>query len=182
VNDVVCLVRAVQAGLAARGYPAPVRYAERYARTGNAPGYVVTARRDHAGGDAVTSVSSPQRNPKRQRVRQVGVEFRVYASASVSGATRGEHEDEADKLVDAIIVEIDKWCVENQRFLPDYVEARFLADEERDDGERGAGAVYLFRVRFGRGVLERDYDGGAKSTGTIASVNASLIVNEETIE
>ena len=167
------LSRDIETNLKARKWPVLVEYETRTKRIGRYS-MAVAFERDRQGGDENDPPVGSHTNPRVMFTRRLGVRVEIFAKSSVSGARSNEHQHECDDLVDAVLTALYDWTTAAKAGAIEWIEARYLADEEIDDAERSSGAVYLLRFRIRRGVSRKDYGGGAAETATLAKVgNAS---------
>jgi hypothetical protein len=162
-----------------RKYPVVFSYGpERLGRTAPASMHIVFSR-DTVDGDKCTGIIGALRNPRKQDVRTLGVVAILSVQFPRAGAMQHEHEHLCDTLVDAVIVEIGDWCVSSQAGQPEWVETRYLSDEEVSGAELGAGVHYIIRFRIARGVYALDFDGSILDEGIISKVisGAEVTVN-----
>ncbi len=119
-----------------RGVPLRVEYGPiEPARVGELRDAIVV---QYSGGDSVGGARAIGGNPKRRMTRTIGCELHVYASSTVSGATRRDHEDRAQSIVGQALLALDD----------------VLRGGESDaDGEYVDGTAYTWRP--GAGAFER---------------------------
>lgn len=159
-----------------RKYPVAFFYGpERLGRTTPASMQVVFSR-DTVDGDKITGIVGTLRNPRKQDVRALGVVAILSVQFPRTGAMQHEHEHLCDDLVDAVTTEVGDWCVSSQAGQPEWVESRYLSEEEVSGAELGAGVHYIIRFRISRGVYTRDFDGAGLDEGTISKATSGTEV------
>lgn len=152
----------LRTALAAKGVPAEILYGPT-----QVPPAVGATRiqflRDPSG-DGQLPVRGAHRNPRHVATRASGCLVRIFARDTTEGATRAEHEDLADRIVDQVHSEIHKlvgaaraqWRITKQGFV----------DVASTDG--WAGALYEFGFQVERGVADVMWPpGGAASEFTM---------------
>lgn len=169
--------------LQARKFPVHVFYGpERLTREGVSSMSIVVSH-DRNRGDAVVPAAGALQNPKKFAERRLGCVAFLYVAASCDGARQNEHEHECDALVDALLVEIYKWCAAGRAGYPTIVESRYLSEDEiaslgagdEYSAERLNGVVYVLRWTVARAILEKDYTGAARPVGTPAAVGTTAV-------
>lgn len=175
------LADAVRAELRTRKYPYPVSYGpERTQRDGFAAGIVFA--RDREKGDEIApppvargALSVDARSPF---VRRVSGAVTVFARSPRPNATAGEHEDECDRVCDAVLCAM--YRVLKGRGLPLLVtESRLLQAAEFNGLEQWPGCAA--QIRFNVTTLVRDvnYLGVGPLTGEVASTLAPIVTSDD---
>ena len=172
--------RDVGTALQARGYPITVTYGpEPVDGTGVSPrSHSLEFSRDTAAGDAVRAPQGGRHvNQALVAVRDIGVRVILRVRSSLSGARLSEHENECDKLVDALISALIEWCKEAKTGAdPAWRESRYLSPEELGGAEQTAGTAYMLRFTIPRGVTVRRYDGVQPDTGSPTGTESTVRV------
>lgn len=138
----------------------------------------VVLSRDYEQGDLL--VAAPGGNPDTLFARMVGYTITVFAFDPSAGALSWEHESEADKLIDALIVSIQDWVTAQKAWRWEYVSGRMLSASELygDSAETTHTAGYQMQIRIGRAVNRLEYDGDLTyETADISSVNIDAEVS-----
>lgn len=155
------VARELGAKLKAGKYPFRVLYAPERTDRANTADPVILVRRDRDNGEDIRPPIGQQKNGRRVLDRYQGIEIKVYARSSLSGAMPQDHEELADYLVDAVLVALAEITTEEKMTAPEYTEARFMYPEEvvteKGEPEHWPGVVFLLRLKIGRGVIKRDY-------------------------
>lgn len=162
--------------LAARKFPQPVIYGPEWAQRLGGAHAAIVVERDRQGGDRVGPPIGQLRAPRKAASRYLGVVATIYASAQIDGAHIGDHEREAEQLVDALIVSLDEWAAATKAGEIEYTSSRYLAPEEIAL-QGWPGVVYELRFLVGRGVRKLDYLGSGPPTGAPAGVSNQTSVS-----
>lgn len=119
----------------------------------------VVVYRDREGGD--TREAAPGGSADILYVRMVGYKIEIYAFDPGAAAFPWEHDIEVDKLVDAVIVALNDWTVEQKAWRWEYVSGRMLTpqDLQGDSVEALPVSGYVMQVKVGRAVKRLEYDG-----------------------
>ncbi len=138
-----------------RGVPYPLVYGpERPGQTVLAAPHLVLER-DRENGDSIAPPVAHRRNPRVDHVRWIGSTLRVFARSTTAGAGPGDHEREADRVVDQAMMSL-RAIVSARRTLWQIQSAKLLTADEA--GERGLetwpGAIYEVRFAVARGVAD----------------------------
>ena len=91
-----------------------------------------------------------------------------------------EHDVETDKLVDAVLIALYDWTIEQKAWRLEFVSGRMLRAEELQGvpAEALPLAAYMLRFRVGRSVARKQYDGSVTyETGEIGSVEITTEVS-----
>ena len=107
-------------------------------------------------------------NPIMMGVRSVPGVVRIYASSTISGATRGDHETLADAIADQVHVEIYK-AILNLKTKGSFTRAGLVSDETPDGW---LGVIYELRFTVDRGVYDTDWLGNAAGQMTMTAKTA----------
>lgn len=129
--------------------------------------------RDYESGDAVLPTRSQRPNPNQVAVRAVGGIVRIFASSTLEGAQRHNHEAIADQLADQVHVALHRivqagrtlWRVQRMGLLPDGTV----------DG--WSGVVFEIRFQIDHGVEDRSWTGEAAPEGSFTTGATSLSVS-----
>jgi hypothetical protein len=152
--------------LKARGVPHPLAYGpERMGQSVLAAPHIVLER-DRENGDLIAPPVAHRRNPRLDHVRWIGSILRVFAKSTTDGAGVGDHEREADRVVDQAMVAL-RGIVSARRSLWEIRSSKLLTAEEA--GERGLeawpGAIYEVRFAVARGVADLGWTEAATAAG-----------------
>lgn len=179
-NQTFELAKSIGDSLKARKFPFRVIYApERTARADHSP--VILFMRDTDTSETVETAHGAQTNGRKQATRRIPVKVLVYARASYEGATRDEHEELSDYVVDALIVALEDWNTSQKAGGIQYGEMAFLTlDElksiEGNTPEGWPGTCYVMRFTIGRGVVTRDYLKQIRPTAALTGVGLEVDV------
>lgn len=159
------LHRALVVALRAKGVPFPCEYAPTPvpATTGATR---IQVQRDIDAGDTVAPGRARIGNPRMVGVRATAGIVRIFAKATVDHATRGDHEDLADRIVDAVHAEIHK-IVRGWMTVWRVTRAGFVTDVAVPDG--WAGVVYELRFTVDRAVNDVSWVGDAAGEYVMAA-------------
>jgi hypothetical protein len=176
---IYALAQDVAARLVLRKFPVRVVYGpERLARDcPSTAAITIVIERDRTRGDAVRAAPTTRTNPRLLRVRDIGCAATVFARSSLPGAQVHEHEHDCDQVVDALLIALVEWGVENQAGTGEISGGRFLSPSEVAGAEHLSGVVYQLQFRVPRGLLVRDYEGAAQPTGTLDGITTALRVS-----
>lgn len=175
-NQIYEMSRDIAGLLDAQKFPFPVYYVPQRTKIEQTAPTQIHFARCRLASDLIGTPQGQQRNPRKVYTRKLCVDVLVYASSTLPGAMIQEHEDLCDQLVDALVCRIDEWCTATKAGEPEYVEMRYLTEEELQELEGWPGVVYLLRFRIGRGVTLKTFLGEGKPTGSPANVkNTSRI-------
>ena len=90
-----------------RGCPVRVVYGPLEPAVLANPGDLIVLQHPDGPSDDVGAPRALGGNPRRRFSRAIACEFHVYAKATVDGATRRDHEDRAQKLVNQVLAALD---------------------------------------------------------------------------
>lgn len=157
--------------LLAKKFPYPVSYED----GGSDPvayGPHIEFRRDRRpNADSYEGPMGTNRNARKNAMRRLGAEIRIYAQSTLVGAVTGDHERECEQVIDGVVSAMNHWT-KATRSAWDPSEMRYLDKKERGDNDKWAGVVYLIRFQLARGVYDKDYLGVGKPTGTISGIGS----------
>jgi hypothetical protein len=170
------LMRDCEAMLQAQKFPFPFYYVPARTRVDQTGPTQIHFMRSRQATDLIASPQGQQKNARRLYTRKLSVDVLVYAASTLPAAMLQEHEGLCDQIVDALVCAVDTWCTGGIAGEPEYVEMRYLDNDELQELEQWPGVVYLLRFRIGRGVTAKTFLGEAKPTGSAATVkNTSAI-------
>lgn len=149
-----------------RGYPVSVQYGPDRVSTEGYHFSSIIFELDRNAGDQIDPPAGSATNPRYRWIRKVGVVATIRTAVAIDGAMCHDHEDENQKLVDALVCAIGYWCSANKSRAPEFYEARPMFAEEIGVEGDSNGAGYVLKFRVARGIYERDYDGSALPTGS----------------
>ena len=161
------LAQLVKSELAAQGCPYSVVYGpERAPYSLSTPRIVI--ERDRTSSETIAAPRARMANPVNVATRIIACKARVFAQSTLGGATVGNHEAEADLVVDKLICAIFK-CVRIQKKLFEFGQGKLLgADELKYSGlEAWPGVVYELEFTVDRGVFQTTWTQAAKAEATL---------------
>lgn len=164
VLDVTDMIRA-------RGFTVPIVYGpERFGRISRHQS-VIVFERDRDKGDGFGAPTGSKRNPEYFGVRTIGCLVTIIARSPLDGARLADHEELADKWIDAVQCALYRWQSEARSPIS-FDAGRFLRRDELEGGplESFDGAVYEMTFAVARGVYDRDWDGEGRLLGLITDV------------
>lgn len=168
------LHRDVQATLQSRGYPVHMVYGSAFAETEKYP-YMVRFERDREGQDTVGAPRGAQKNPRKLATRTLAGLVTMWARSSERNAHVGEHEAEAEKLVDAVIAAMLDWKTEGRVTLQ-FGAGSYQKSSDREDTVVWPGVRYEQKFTVTRGLLVRNYAGAARPETPVLDVAQSTLV------
>jgi hypothetical protein len=115
---------------------------------------------------------SQHQNPKPVLTRVVGGKITIHAQETHAGATHFEHEDRADRILDAVLFAIAvvaaqrkvSWSPVTGGFKP-------IPEYDAKKSELPPGAQYELLFTIDRAISQTTFDGAAKPTGVISGFN-----------
>lgn len=165
----------ISTAMVAKGAPYPVVYGPLRTAPGvNSPSQIVV-QRDRQRGDTVETAPSHRHNPRLVFKRAIGGLVHIFAHSRAPGASVGDHERVADKLVDQLLVAILK--VSQARIQPFRVtESRLMSAQELEEQALTTwpGVVYLMRFQIDRGVTDADWSGEGAGEATFGDGGAGI--------
>jgi hypothetical protein len=172
----------IQAFLAEKKYPVKVRFGpERVTRDKYREGHAVVIEHDPDAGDQLSPPTGVSHNPRRLFDRKLGVKATIYARSSLPNAHRGDHERECEKIVDAFLSALYKWCAAGRVTAAAVSKMGFPADPA-DGPEVWPGVAYEIFFGLPRGVYDREYVGEQNAgaggpTGTPTGVGNTTVAS-----
>lgn len=162
------LADAVRANLRTRKYPQPVLYGpEPFERTSFDPAIIFS--RDRERGDVIGPPVGTKVNPESPYTRVVAGQVVVFAQSSAPGARVQDHEDECDRVCDAVLTAMYEAC--KARSLPLAItESRLLRASEFSNATTWPGCVAQIRFSVTTLVRRVTYAGAGALTGEVADV------------
>lgn len=130
----------------------------------------VVLDRDRQGGDTLREPIGSKGNPRRVMTRMVGYTATIYALAPTPGALPWEHENEVDKIADAVLIALRDWVVTEGAAVLEITSARMLTPDEMQGSQTAPSAGYQMQFKIGRSVDRRDYDGAGETETIIEDV------------
>lgn len=148
----------VAAELKSKGVPFGVVYGPERQVAGISSPTRIVIERDRQAGDGLGPARSVHTNARMRGVRAVGCVARVFAKSNAGGAGVQNHEALADKLVDKLVVALDKVIRANQTLWKP-VSGKLLSAEElaARDLTTWPGVVYELRFTVDRGMFDTDF-------------------------
>ena len=163
----------LRTALTAAGVPYPVVYGpEQLGQTVMAKPHIVLER-DRQSGDALRPPTTHRRNPRLDHVRAIGATLRVFARSTTAAPGPGDHEREADRIVDQCLVAL-RGIVSARRTMWELRSAKLLTVEEAEaiGLETWPGVIYEVRFAVDRGVTALGWAEAAAAAGA-AGTNAA---------
>lgn len=169
---IYAMTKCVAASLAAKNWPAQVRYGKERVSRATHYSSLVVIERDTDSGDSLSTAHGQVRNARKLRTRSLAVRASVFAKSPKAGARVNEHEHELEDLVDAVIVAVQLWATESRAGDVDFHMLGPVDSEEHNGSEIGAGAAYDLRFRVQRAVTDR-----VRDTATLSDIDSAIIVS-----
>lgn len=108
---------------------------------------------DHDGTDAFGPPRATGGNPRRMFTRSVQAVARIYAKASDSGATTGDHRALAEAFLDQLLVALDYVFRDTWKSHWQPIGGAFVPLEDPAPSNRFSGALYELRFAYERPVF-----------------------------
>lgn len=122
--------------------------------------------------DSFAGPRTQSENPKRRYTRTAAYKLTVYATSKKPGASLFEHCRRAEKMLDAVLVEMEEVAATRlSHWAPK--SGRFVTPELLKGAENPGGAVYELAFTFDRAVAKRKWSGEIRPTATLARVSMS---------
>lgn len=112
--------------------------------------------------DTFSSVQGTHPNPKHVGKRGVAFVLTIYCQSAKSGALSFEHEDRADRLVEAVIASLDRVLRGDLQVSWSVTSGGFITPPEFAESSRQPGLVYELRFTADRAVKDVTWAGDAK--------------------
>lgn len=169
--------RALGEMLKSRGFPYRVTYTP-FLDTRTTYGSAIVVSHSRGTNERIGAPIAPRRNPKSVLTRYMSADVYTFAKSSKPGAHVGEHEDECDAVVDAVLTSSDLFVRSRGATDFEVPEARYLTQAEREAlggfVEQWPGVVYFARVVIPRGVTRLTYAGEGAPEGVVGEVDTTI--------
>jgi len=161
--------------LQARLVPHPVRYGPERATQSSSVRPHVTIERDRQQGDTIGPPPTNRRNPRLLYKRGIGGICRVFAHSTVAGAQVEDHERDADKVINQVIIALRDIIVARKSAMR-IRSSRFLtASELAEAGLTYPGVVYELRFEVDMGVADTNYQAEAADESTFGGEHGTSV-------
>jgi hypothetical protein len=169
------LALAVRAELRARKYPYPVEYGPERAQRDSFAAAVVFERDRESPDEVAIRIVTKNETVESPFIRKVSGAVTVYARSAKPAARAADHENECDRVCDAVLCALYR-VLKAKRLPLEVVESRMLREEDLPEGagERAAswpGAAARIRFRVTTLVRDVNYLGEGPATAEVAAVN-----------
>jgi hypothetical protein len=164
------LTRNLDARMRAKGFPFRVVAGPERAPDRSAPRVVIEF---DPGGDGF---GPPMRGPKMVMTRIVRAIARVYAKATVEGASVSEHRRIAEQMLDMLLAALDFEIRARLRTKWSRLAGAFVAPPDIERSETWSGAVYELRFEFYRAVMPRTWAGEGPPTAELEGIRSTTVV------
>lgn len=161
--------------LQSRKVPHPVVYGpERLVQSSAVLPHIVIER-DRQQGDTVGPPKTRSKNPQRVFVRGIGAVARVFCQSTLAGAGIEDHERDADKVINQLLVALRGIVLARKSDLR-VSSSRFLTSAElAEAGLTYPGVVYEMRFVVDMGVADGNYAAETAAESTFGGVGGTTV-------
>jgi hypothetical protein len=129
---------------------------------------------EHDGSDGFNPARSQRPNPKHRYTRAIGGKFTIYAQSTKRGATRFEHRNRLEHILDLVLCSMDLVAAERKNaWRP--TGGAFFTPPDLAETERDGGAAYELSFSFDRGVWVQNWAGDIQPEITMGASGSRVV-------
>lgn len=107
--------------------------------------------------------------PTARLTRVQGMQITIFTQDPHKGALYWEHKRRADHVLDVVLIGLYNIAKTRKNELT-FSSGKFVHPDDLKESEKPAGAEYLLKFKFDRGIFTRKWDGSDQPTAAISAV------------